>query len=82
MSLDERLATIREGAKKRIPPDKAAVMERATEDLRRSGILERVPKVGDPLPGFALKNAFGKEVRSADLLARGPLVLTVFRGGW
>ncbi len=81
-TLEERLATIREGAKKRIPPDKAAIMERATEDLRKSGVLGRVLKVGDPLPAFALRNAFGNEVRSADLLSRGPLVLTVFRGSW
>ena len=57
-------------------------MHRATADLRASGILDRVIKVGDPLPPFALKNAFGQQVRSADLLATGPLVLTVFRGSW
>jgi K+ transporter len=34
------------------------------------------------LPAFALKNAFGQEVRSSELLANGPLVLTVFRGSW
>jgi hypothetical protein len=82
MSLEERLASIREGATRRIPPDQATIMERATEDLRRSGILERVTKIGDRLPEFALKNAFGEEVRSADLLNRWPLVLTVFRGSW
>src|SRR5271169_4599171 len=32
-----------------------------------------------PAAGFALKNAFGQEVRSSELLAKGPLVLTVFR---
>jgi peroxiredoxin len=44
--------------------------------------MDRVIKVGNPLPGFALKNAFGQEVRSSELLAKGPLVLTVFRGSW
>ncbi len=80
--LAEQLETIRLGADKRIPPEKRAIMHRATADLRASGILDRVIKVGDPLPPFALKNAFGQEVRSADLLATGPLVLTVFRGSW
>src|SRR6266513_1026868 len=37
---------------------------------------------GDPLPGFALPNSYGQEVRSADLLAKGPLVLTFYRGAW
>ena len=41
-----------------------------------------VPKVGDPLPAFALKNVDGAEVRSADLLAQGAVVLSVFRGSW
>lgn len=57
-------------------------MHRATEELRASGIMDRVIKFGDPLPPFALPNAYGREVRSADLLAKGPLVLTFFRGAW
>jgi hypothetical protein len=67
---------------KRIPPDKRAIMHRAADDLRASGILKGVTKVGDRLPPFALQNAFGQEVRSSELLANGPLVLTVFRGTW
>ena len=80
--LSERLNTRRQGADKRIPPDKRAIMHRATDDLRASGILDGVIKVGDPLPAFALKNAFGQEVRSSELVAKGRLVLTVFRGRW
>ena len=80
--LAERLDAIRQGADKRIPPDKRSIMHRATDDLRASGILDGVIKVGDPLALFALKNAFGQEVRSCELLAKGPLVLTVFRGSW
>lgn len=82
MSLAERLEVIRQGADKRIPPDKRAIMHRATDELRASGILDGVIKVGDRLPPFALNNAFGQEVRSSELLKNGPLVLTVFRGSW
>ena len=80
--LAEQLETIRQGVDNRVPPDKRAIMYRATADLRASGIMDRVIKVGDPLPLFTLKNACGQAVRSADLLATGPLVLTVFRGSW
>jgi hypothetical protein len=80
--LAERLEVIRQGADKRIPSDNRAIMHRATADLRASGIMDRVIKVGDRLPPFALQNAFGREVRSSGLLADGPLVLTVFRGSW
>ena len=82
MSLEEKLAAIREGAKKRIPEDKRAEMGRATKELRESGIMDGVIKVGDTLPEFALGNANGDTVTSSDLLARGPVVLTVFRGVW
>jgi hypothetical protein len=82
MALEDTLRSVREASAKRIPADKAAVMHRATEELRGSGIMDRVIKVGDPLPPFALPNAYGQEARSADLLAKGPLVLTFFRGSW
>jgi hypothetical protein len=82
MPLADQLAAIRQGADKRIPADKRAIMHRVTDDLRAAGILNNVIKVGDRLPPFALRNAFGQDVRSSELLARGPLVLTVFRGSW
>lgn len=82
MTLAETLKGIREASDKRIPPERAAIMHRATEELRASGIMDRVIKAGDPLPPFALPNAYGQQVRSTDLLAKGPLVLTFFRGGW
>jgi hypothetical protein len=82
MSLEDKLAQLRAASAERIPPEKRAVMLQATKELRSSGIMDRVIKVGDPLPPFALKNADGVEVASADLLAKGAVVLTVFRGHW
>jgi peroxiredoxin len=57
-------------------------MHHATEELRAPGIMHRVIEVGNRLPSFALPNAYGQEVRSSDLSAKGPLVLTFFRGAW
>ena len=82
MSLAEQLDAIRAASAKKMPQEVRAVMGRATDDLRQSGILDRVLGVGDTLPEFALRNAQGAEIRSADLLARGGVVLTVFRGSW
>ena len=82
MALEDTLRGIREASAKRIPPERAAVMHRATEDLRASGIMDRVIRPGDRLPSFVLPNQEGREVRSADLLAKGPLVLTFYRGHW
>ena len=82
MSLAEKLNEIKEGAQKRIPSDRFEIMLRATRDLRASGIMDGVLKVGDRLPDFELKNAEGASVRSSDLLSQGAVVLTVFRGSW
>ena len=82
MSLGERLDAIRAAGAKRIPVEKRAVMGAATQALRESGIDRGFIKVGDPLPKFTLDNARGQVVRSADLLSRGAVVLTVFRGHW
>jgi len=82
MSLEQKLAEIRAYAKSRIPPPALAVMEKATVTLRESGILSGVIQPGQMLPDFALTGARGNTVRSADLLAKGPLILTIFRGQW
>jgi hypothetical protein len=82
MSLEEKLAATRAASASRIPPDRQLIMERATEDLRKSGILERIVRVGAKLPAFELANHDGRRVSSDDLLAGGPLVLSFFRGSW
>ena len=46
MSLEAKLAAVREASAKRIPPNRLAVMHGATEQLRNSGILCRVIKPG------------------------------------
>jgi hypothetical protein len=82
MSLEEKLAAVRAQSDKRIPADKAAIMHRATEDLRRSGIMERILGVGSKAPAFELANHDDRRVASEDLLAAGPMLLSFFRGSW
>ena len=82
MTLESKLSQIREASKDRIPAEKRAVMERAQKDLRDGGCMEKIIKVGDKLPSFALKNERGEVIHSDAVLASGPMVLTVFRGHW
>lgn len=44
--------------------------------------IESTIQVGDTLPSFNLTDALGKPVSSADLLAKGPLLITFYRGSW
>ena len=82
MALSEKLDSIREMAKTRIPPEVRAIMERSIEDLRASGAMTRVAKVGQAAPEFALPNAAGQPVSLKALLGRGPVVLSFYRGRW
>ena len=64
------------------PPEIHPIMERATGELVASGAADRVLKVGDRAPSFTLNNPDGKPVSSRDLLAKGPLVISFYRGVW
>lgn len=81
-TLKDRLDKIREGFKKQAPAEALAVMASAEGTLRASGIMERIVTVGSPLPAFTLPDTEGNQVESASLLARGPLVVTHYRGVW
>ena len=82
MSLTEQLATTREGSAKRLPPEVQAIMHAATESLRGSGMLDRVIKPGVVAPDFAIEDQSGDTVALGDLRARGPVVISIFRGFW
>ena len=82
MSLEEKLAAVREASSKRIPPERLAIMHDATERLRRSGILEQVIKPGAQAPDFTLDDQNGNPVTFSALAASGPVVMSVFRGFW
>lgn len=82
MSLADKLAATRAASAGRIPPERQAIMHRATDDLRRSGAMDRIVKVGGTAPSFELANHDGQRVSSAERLARGPMVVSFFRGSW
>jgi peroxiredoxin len=63
-------------------PDAAKVFEAGIAEVAGSGVLKTAPKVGDKVKMFELPDAAGRKVKLADLLARGPVVLTWYRGGW
>ena len=81
-TLNERLKRIKENFLKQAPSKAVAIMDRATEALRESGILDRTAGVGSRLPAFDLVDTAGQRVRSDELLRQGPLVLTFYRGVW
>lgn len=87
VSADDRplaaeLATKTKAGAGKAAPATAKTMDDATNMLRKSGIVDKAPKVGTQLPNFELPDATGKIIRSQDLLSKGPLVVTFYRGSW
>lgn len=87
MSLQAKLDAFKADFRAGKPPFNAPawihpIMERATAELVASGAAALALKVGDRAPAFALLDADGNRHDSAELLARGPLVVSFYRGVW
>jgi peroxiredoxin len=81
-TLQDQLDEITANTRNLVQAERLAVGERAVAELFQTGIEEKILPVGATAPDFALKDSSGKLVRSADLLALGPLVIKFFRGRW
>jgi peroxiredoxin len=82
-SLQAELDRITQQTRTLVQPERLAIGEQASAELLASGIEGRILRAGVAAPEFTLPDALtGKPVRSADLLALGPLVIKFFRGRW
>jgi len=80
--LKQQIAAFQKEMLPQIPKDVVEVLMRTTEDQVKSGIADKALKVGDKAPDFTLPNARGESVSLADILAKGPAVVTFYRGAW
>jgi peroxiredoxin len=81
-ALQDQLDEITANTRHLVQQERLAVGERAVAELFSTGIEEKILPVGALAPDFELKDTAGRLVRSADLLALGPLVVKFFRGRW
>jgi peroxiredoxin len=65
-----------------VPHSVIETMHRATAELIASGAASRAKKAGDIAPSFSLKDPEGNVVSSNELLKKGPLVVSFYRGAW
>jgi peroxiredoxin len=65
-----------------VPRSVIETMHRATAELIASGAASRAKKAGDKAPAFSLKDPEGNIVSSAELLKKGPLIVSFYRGVW
>jgi peroxiredoxin len=64
------------------PEDKFAVFNNDAKMLEQTHTSPLALNKGDQAPDFSLPNAEGEIIKSQELLAKGPLVLTFYRGVW
>jgi len=81
-ALQDQLDEITANTRHLVQQERLAVGERAVAELFASGIEDRILPVGAIAPDFELLDATGRLVRSADMLALGPLIVKFFRGRW
>lgn len=81
-SLSEQLAAYKAGFVQRAAPERLAMMEAATADLRARGIESQALQVGAQAPDLTIPDALNQPVRLSTLWEQGPLVLVFYRGGW
>jgi peroxiredoxin len=87
MSLQEKLDAFKadfEAGKPpyNVPRSVIETMHRATAELIASGLASRAKKAGDVAPSFSLRDGDGNVVSSVELLRKGPLVVSFYRGVW
>ncbi|SDN51102.1 Peroxiredoxin [Paenibacillus sp. yr247] len=81
MSVKEQLDQTKEGFIANAPAEaQSAIFQHIKEQLQ-SGIVFGL-KEGDKAPNFTLANSLGERVNLYDELAKGPVVLTFYRGSW
>ena len=81
-TLAEQLAAYQAGFKQRVAPERLAMMEGATAQLRATGIEARALQDRAFAPDLTLPDALNRPVSLAALWRKGPLVLIFYRGGW
>jgi peroxiredoxin len=82
MTLQSELDDLRSAWTQRVSPQVAGLVAGDIDDLRKSGLLDRVARPGDLLPALTLPDASGESIDLQALCALGPLVITFYRGGW
>lgn len=83
MGLQEKLDAFKANFEGKVaPPHVVEVLHRTTARLIATRQAERTLKAADQAPEFTLPDAAGRPVSSTELLKRGPLVITFYRGVW
>jgi peroxiredoxin len=81
-TLREKLEARKAEFAAKAPPELSERFEKGIADVAASGAPAAALKLGDAAPDFSLPDARGGTFTLSEALARGPVVITWYRGGW
>lgn len=82
MSLHDEIQALMGELGKKVPAEMMDKVGAFIGRLANDDVTRNARKVGDLAPTFALQSASGHTVALADLLAKGPVVVSFYRGEW
>lgn len=81
-SLQDELDVKKNAFNEKAPEAKKKMYAEGIASVAASGVLESAMQIGDKAPDFELTNAKNDNIKLSDYLAKGPVILTWYRGGW
>ncbi len=81
-SLQSEIEALKFKNRAKAPPEKLATYADGIEAVKKAEVTRTAKQVGDNAPDFLLPDAKGGDFVLSQALAKGPVVLTWYRGGW
>lgn len=82
MTLTDELQRMLDNFTQKVDPQIRQTMVQATNNLASSGIEKKALHQGDSIPLFSLPDQNGIDQSIQPFLNKGPIVLSLYRGGW
>jgi hypothetical protein len=82
MGLTEQFNDLKQQLGRDIPHETLKEIGQFVQGLVQTGIEKTSCQAGDNIPAFELPNVSGRMVSSVDILAKGPMILSFYRGAW
>lgn len=80
--LEEKLARVSEGSSQQLSEETLQTMQAHTRELEEARRVEDAVGEGDRAPDFELTATTGTTIRFSEEVARGPVILSFYRGRW
>ena len=82
MSLKAQIDAYNVQKEAKLPADVLALMDTTNEELIAQHIKDNALQVGAKVDNFTLANHSGESIELNDLLNKGPVIISFYRGGW